>query len=374
MQYPNGNQPPQWGYNQYSSGYNPPKFIPQELWQGEKRKLKALGMLFSGAIILFILFSSVYVGIIQGIRTLLDITGSSYLSTFNSILADPYFNYAFEMIYSIFIVGGPFFLILKFMKKKGIAPFIPIDKPQKPMLLPLVVIAGFGICLFGNIITSYFDTIFEALTGIGLEMPEMPQPPMTASGIALSLLSSAVVPALIEEMALRGIVMQSLRKYGDWFAIICSAMIFGLMHCNLLQIPFAFIAGIAIGYAVIVTESLWTGILIHFCNNAFSVIVNLIAKVYGTDSVQYNICSSLFNIFIAIGIICAIIVIRAYKNKQFKSYELINSGSKYPLPPPMYSAKVSTPGLFAAFTGSMPMIVAFVAVLYETITMLILTT
>lgn len=71
---------------------------------------------------------------------------------------------------------------------------------------------------------------------------------------------------------MRGVVMQPLRKYGDWFAILTSAFVFALMHGNLVQAPFAFIAGIGLGYAVIASGSLWTGILIHLLNNSISVI------------------------------------------------------------------------------------------------------
>jgi hypothetical protein len=39
-----------------------------------------------------------------------------------------------------------------------------------------------------------------------------------------------------------------------------------------MQMPFAIIAGVALGYAAIVTDSLWTGIIIHFLNNFLSVV------------------------------------------------------------------------------------------------------
>ena len=39
-----------------------------------------------------------------------------------------------------------------------------------------------------------------------------------------------------------------------------------------MQMPFAIIAGVAIGYATIVTGSMWTGIIIHFLNNFLSLV------------------------------------------------------------------------------------------------------
>ena len=67
----------------------------------------------------------------------------------------------------------------------------------------------------------------------------------------------AVVPPLTEELAIRGVIMQPLRRYGDRFAVVASAVLFAVLHGNLIQAPFAFIAGLGIGYAVCITGSLW---------------------------------------------------------------------------------------------------------------------
>ena len=72
-------------------------------------------------------------------------------------------------------------------------------------------------------------------------------------------------------------ILQSLRKYGNWFAILSSAFAFGIFHGTPTQIPFAFLCGLFIGYAVIATESIWTGVIIH-------AIVNGISCVYYTGA------------------------------------------------------------------------------------------
>ena len=130
-------------------------------------------------------------------------------------------------------------------------------------------------CIAGSYASSIFGSIFQNLFGIEFTMAEDGIKLTTASVILPYIVKTAVLPALIEEFAMRGVVMQSLRKYGDWFAIIMSSLVFALLHGNMVQIPFAFIAGIAIGYAVTVTGSMWTGILIHFLNNLASIIMQI---------------------------------------------------------------------------------------------------
>lgn len=133
---------------------------------------------------------------------------------------------------------------------------------------------------------------------------------------------TAVLPALIEEFAMRGVVMQSLRKYGDWFAIIMSSLVFALLHGNMVQIPFAFIAGIAIGYAVTVTGSMWTGVLIHFLNNLASIIMQ-IGIDNCSETVSAVITMSVVFVIMISGIICAAIYFKNYSH----AYPLKNGES-----------------------------------------------
>lgn len=372
MNYSSGgyNSPPEnnYGYSEnWNFGPKQPHFIPFDIWGREKNHIRKLSTMAAASVLLFILLSSVLVGSIQIIFTFIENVSSIDYNDFASKWNSAEFQFLFEIIYSVVVVGGPFFLIGRISYKKGYLNRIPMDKPLNAKLLPLIVIGAFGVCLFGNIITSYFDAILQAIFGINMELPEMPETPRSITGVLLFYLSSAVVPALIEEMALRGIIMQPLRRYGDWFAIICSALIFGLMHCNLIQIPFAFIAGVAIGYAVIATESIWTGIIIHFLNNAFSVTVSIIDDFYGLDSVQYIICNIIFYTVIVSGLLFTFIYFKKFNKKPMRKSPLVNQGKDFFGNVPLFSAKISNGTLYKQFLLTVPMIIALIAIIYETI-------
>ena len=344
-------------------------FVPYELWNTHKNCIKKLSAMAAVAILMFMLLSSVYSGIAQVVLKVAAVVLPYFeYQQFAAKWNSAEFQYVFEMIYTVLIVGGPFFLVGRRAKKRDFLETIPMDKPRNATVLPLIIIRAFGICLFGNIITSYFLAIIEAFFGIKLQMPAMPEVPATIPGILMCYASRAVVPALIEEMALRGIIMQPLRRYGDKFAIVCSSVIFGLMHCNLIQSPFAILAGFAIGYAVIATESLWTGIIIHFLNNAFSVTVSIVTDKYGMDSVAYSLCNVFYISVIVIGGVCAFIYLKKF-SKPLKLSNLVNQGKSFYGTLHPYSAKVSEKMLYKTFLFNIPMIIAFIAVLYETIVM-----
>ena len=153
-------------------------------------------------------------------------------------------------------------------------PFSPV-KPVPGGMIVLGIIGGVGVCMISNIVTTYLKMYLE---NIGVPMPEFPQlMENTWTSFGLNLLVIAVLPAVLEEMVFRGFVLQSLRRHGDGFAVFISALLFGLMHGNIVQVPFAFMVGLVIGWLYVVTDNIWIPILVHFFNNALSVCMEFIA-------------------------------------------------------------------------------------------------
>lgn len=185
-------------------------------------------------------------------------------------------------VISILCLFGPFLAAMLLMKSQQRRILDCFGKPFAGGLLWLAVPAGFAVCMAGNVATGWFISLAERV-GVTLTAPEAAVPGDPA-GIAFHIVQIAVVPALIEEFALRGVVMQPLRRYGDAFAVIASSVIFALMHGNLIQAPFALIAGIGLGYFVISTGSIWTGVIIHFLNNLFSVVISLVQSNTGQSA------------------------------------------------------------------------------------------
>jgi membrane protease YdiL (CAAX protease family) len=90
-------------------------------------------------------------------------------------------------------------------------------------------------------------------------------------GFILSLVLIAVLPGLCEEFTHRGALMTGLRsKLGNYKAVLCVSILFGLMHMNIQQFFYATILGWFICVAVMASGSLWAGVIIHFTNNAIS--------------------------------------------------------------------------------------------------------
>lgn len=76
-----------------------------------------------------------------------------------------------------------------------------------------------------------------------------------------------IMAPIFEELLFRGAILHSLRRFGDTFAIVCSAIVFGIMHGNIQQLPHALIGGLIFGYIVVKRGNLISSIILHFVNN-----------------------------------------------------------------------------------------------------------
>ncbi len=90
--------------------------------------------------------------------------------------------------------------------------------------------------------------------------------------LVLGIVLFALLPALCEEILFRGLILNSLRKYGLCVSIGISALFFSLMHMSLLQLPYTFLLGIVLGLVVYFTRNLWLSIIMHFVNNSIVLI------------------------------------------------------------------------------------------------------
>ena len=90
----------------------------------------------------------------------------------------------------------------------------------------------------------------------------------------VSLLVIALAPAICEEMLFRGLILHSLKeRYKIASAIFITAALFGFYHMSLVKFIPTGLLGLALCYVVWRTGSIYPAILMHFLNNAYSVII-----------------------------------------------------------------------------------------------------
>ena len=93
--------------------------------------------------------------------------------------------------------------------------------------------------------------------------------------------SSAVVPAIFEEWLYRKLICRELTVHGGAFAVIISALLFGLAHFSFYTFPYAFVCGLVLGFVYIKTGSAKYTAAVHFANNMFSILLSLLGEAMG---------------------------------------------------------------------------------------------
>ncbi len=326
-------------YNPYS--YNPQQYqqqyVEMQKKASQKRELRRRSTLIGCGIIIYVVLCVAL--IVLTVR----LSGNSELYDTNAL-----FSNCVQIFVSIIALLGAFFIVRRVIDKKHVS-FIPFGAPANKKHALLLIPFGVAACLAGSIATGYMDQFLQKAFDVVFTEPEFAEP-TTPFEAVIFLISTALVPAFVEEITLRAGVLQAMRKYGDWFAIITSSFIFAVLHGNMIQTPFAFIAGIALGYVFIATGSIWPGIAIHFINNFVSSLVT-VAYAFGLDD---KIIGSVFDIYAMsiciIGLVCFLVYFFDKKRPVLQKD----------------TSLLSLPQKTGAFLINVPMIVSLIYVFYAT--------
>lgn len=283
---PSEEHEPQMPYFAY--GFTPETYAEKK---GIRRIAAAIGISFLCISILTYAWAVIY---------LLFATKVAHLSysAAADFVENPAVQQVMQIVLSILMFIVPFTISAKCFGYR-IDNIVKLSKPVSGTALPLLLF-GIGFCSFSNIASSQWENIFERL-GFEYNVSKT-EDPVGVWGFLLTFLATAIVPALVEEFAFRGIVLGMLRKYGETFAIVVSAITFGIMHGNFEQMPFAALVGLVLGYICVKTGSIWTSVAVHSVNNAIAVIFS-----YLTLSSGQNTQNLIYMLYLSLSILVAII-------------------------------------------------------------------
>ena len=128
---------------------------------------------------------------------------------------------------------------------------------------------------------------------------------ITSTGFSMFLYITILGP-ISEELLFRGFLLRMLKPWGKQTAILVSALIFGLFHGNIIQIPFAFLVGLVLGYVTVEYSILWAIVLHIFNNLVMSDLFGRLAQVI-PETVSSML---LYGILLACTAVAVVLVIR----------------------------------------------------------------
>jgi len=176
------------------------------------------------------------------------------------------------IIQIVILLGGSLLLFTRLIKSNisDTLKFYQVNKISGKKIRKCILI-GLLVFILNIFISSFFYAIISSL---GYNSVKVSATTYSFSQLITNLIFTALLPGICEEFAHRGMLLNSLKKYGKIKAIIISALLFGLLHLNIEQFFYATIIGFFLGFLTIATNSIYPAIIIHFMNNAMSIILS----------------------------------------------------------------------------------------------------
>ncbi len=125
-------------------------------------------------------------------------------------------------------------------------------------------------CTFNLVITLIINMIPQSFmekynTSIGLA---------TTGNLWLMILATGIMGPIAEEITFRHFILQPNRKVSDKYAIIISALSFGIMHGNIIQGTYTFILGLFFAKEDLKENNLMPSLIMHITINTSSVLIS----------------------------------------------------------------------------------------------------
>ena len=199
-------------------------------------------------------------------------------------------------------------------KLKGI--YVKYDKVKWTKYL-LVIPFAYFFMMFANALVSILTLYMpENMVGTYDNTKEI----LNNSSYFMLIITTAIIAPISEEFMHRGVVYNRFKRIcPPVLAAIISSIIFGIIHMNFVQGPYAFLVGLAAVYVYERYKSIIAPIILHVTANSVSTIVSIIANETGLDTSaasQYNtvqLTASYLQMAIVFGILALIIGIIIYK-------------------------------------------------------------
>lgn len=159
-------------------------------------------------------------------------------------------------------------LIYLLVTKKPILSTLKLDKKmnRKSVIIVLqLFLISFLLKIGINYLVMLTDTIDPSR--VTMEVMEL------APDFLTLFFAVAVMPSLLEEIIIRGVVLDQFQDTNLWQGAVMTGLLFGFMHVDIGQLGYTTALGILMGAIVIATGSLWGGVLFHFLNNFTSVAI-----------------------------------------------------------------------------------------------------
>lgn len=230
-----------------------------------KRKMKNFGFVIGMSIIMYF-----------GIQTVFSVIGAFILPTiFKDILIEEDISLILQMILQILSLGLASVFVFSYCdKKEQLIIKNKIGIKQKIKITFIAIFLIFAVQIL-------FSTLIYPAIGLDYSITDtftINETSSITSKIILIVVLAAT-PAIFEELFFRKAMIDYMSQYGSKIALILSSLFFGIIHMNLSQALFAFVAGLIFGGIYLYTKDIKLTMIIHFINNGIAALGMILSGI-----------------------------------------------------------------------------------------------
>ncbi|PID82921.1 MAG: hypothetical protein CSB15_00830 [Clostridiales bacterium] len=169
------------------------------------------------------------------------------------------------------------------------------------------------LLIFGIVMSIIFNYVFKLLDPyLPISEAEKIFSELFETNIVFVLVSALIIAPIFEELFFRKVIFIGLMKNGmeRKYAVLTSALFFGIFHLNIRQFILATILGIVLANIVYYTGKIYYSMIFHFAFNGFSTFISMF--------LSFNKLTILFFI-----VILAVLLFSIYINKLIKNNKLM---------------------------------------------------
>ncbi|MBQ9773143.1 MAG: CPBP family intramembrane metalloprotease [Clostridia bacterium] len=236
----------------------------------------------------------------------------------------------------------------------------PMKLEGKPSpYLPLMILAFTALCICASFLNQMLSGIFDVFASSEEDLSLLYG--MEPYEVVLNLIVICVIPGFCEELLFRGAILTNCLPFGRPTAILISSLLFAVMHQNFDQLFYTFVAGLLLGLIYERTGNLWNCIVVHVCNNFFSVIEESVWARMGGSERASLILMLMEGVVLLLGCVSAVILILKLSHKPDPcengafgvSLPAADSYAACPIPPNRARVLFLTPAMLIFFSLSL---------------------
>jgi len=166
----------------------------------------------------------------------------------------------------------------------------------------LAVVLGIIGLLFANNLSVLWALPFDA-AGLNIYAAEVPVPESIGQ-LLFAIFSVGIMPGVCEELVFRGFMQPAFEERGTKRAVVLVSLLFALLHGSTLGFPVQFALGVIMAVLLVVTDSIYPGIIFHAVYNSAAMVLmyvqNQMGMVASVPGQLFNDIQGLFGVFSAV--------------------------------------------------------------------------